>query len=90
MHLRLTKALVCFTLAQNNRFSLCSKWESSHRVIFIKTNKAVRSLGILSGELAGTKKLAENLFSLPICGIMRIMKKPLPLGEVAAKPTEGL
>ena len=28
------------------------------------------------------------LFSLPICDIMGIMKKPLPWGEVAAKPTE--
>ena len=27
---------------------------------------------------------AEILFSLPICVIIGIMKKPLPLGEVAA------
>ena len=38
--------------------------------------------------MTGTKISAENLFSLPICAIMGIMKKPLPWGEVAAKPTE--
>ena len=37
--------------------------------------------------MVDTKISAENLFSLPICVIMRL-EKPRPSGEVAAKPTE--
>ena len=43
---------------------------------------------VLDGEIEGTKG-RQRLFSLPtFCVIIGIMKKPRPLGEVAAKPTE--
>ena len=46
------------------------------------TNKSTEfSLCILSGEIGGTKKSAENLFSLPICGIMELTKSLPPGGR---------
>ena len=91
MHLRLTKALVYFTLAQNNRFSLCSKWESSHRVIFIKTNKAVRSLCILSGEIGRHINFGRELvFYADLCYNGTNKKPPLCKGRWQPKADGGI
>ena len=47
------------------------------------------SLCILSGELAGTKISAENLFSLPICVIMELIESLPPRGRGTALAVEG-
>ena len=39
------------------------------------------SLCILSGEMTGAKISAENLFSLPICVIMKLTKSLPPGGR---------
>ena len=45
-------------------------------LISCRTKKADASLCILRGEMIGTKISEENLFSLPICDIMGLAKKP--------------
>ena len=50
-------------------------------VSYLMKKASIESLCILSGEWAGTKKLAENLFSLPIFVIMELAKSLPPRGR---------
>ena len=73
------------SLSIGGRFFTCFHRIKNEKMIRDQTynKKALFSLCILSGELVGAKN-RRKLFSLPICVIIGIMKKPLPLGEVAA------
>ena len=51
-------------------------------MILHKTKKPLFSV-VLNGEITGAKNPAENLFSLPICGIMGLAKKPSSGRKVA-------
>jgi len=54
-------------------------------LFFIKLKKKKQNgfAVVLNGEFAGKKFSAENLFSLPICGIMGLAKKPSSGRKVA-------
>ena len=54
-----------------------------------KNKRAGASVRILSGEWAGTKNLAGNLSSLPICVIMGLAKSLPPRGRGTAAAVEG-
>ena len=56
-------------------------------ILFLIKNTARVFSVVLNGEIESTER-RQRLFSLPICVIIKLTKKPLPLGEVAAKPTE--
>ena len=44
---------------------------------------------VFNGEITGTKTSAEELFPLPICDIMGIMKSLPPRGRGTALAVEG-
>ena len=73
------KRTVCRNKMRLLAYEVCGGSESC----VARKKGLIPSLCILSGEIGRRKKSAENLFSLPICVIMRVAKKPSSGRKVA-------
>jgi len=70
-------------LVSYHDFASVSRKNVSFQYTNTKKRKHCDFSVVLNGEMTGTKTSAENLFSLPICGIMGLAKKPSSGRKVA-------